>query len=230
MKRFLARHFPPSESYDPNDPKAKEFEEFLRANLDRLKYLGKFRNWFIINNQGVILDDKRPPPLDLGLKILEEAYKAVDIEKIADWLSKRLPENQLEESIHDSRLDVKAAFIKYVIDQVNRALPIWRLQLDIKNHNIDTDLPLKIPKDISDQFWKLAEDNRLAPVEMHGGGTTGKVRIYKNILDELYFHGVAHDQLPDLKTLAEFMNADYKKYGGYMTISADLAKISALTG
>ena len=139
-----------------------------------MKYLGKFRNWFIINNQGVILDDKRPPPLDLGLKILEEAYKAVDIEKIADWLSKRLPENQLEESIHDSRLDVKAAFIKYVIDQVNRALPIWRLQLDIKNHNIDTDLPLKIPKDISDQFWKLAEDNRLAPVEMHGGGTTGK--------------------------------------------------------
>ena len=68
MRRIIERNFPQSESWKEDDSKALEFKEFLRLNLDRLKALGDFRNWYIINNQDTILDEKRLPSLDLGLK------------------------------------------------------------------------------------------------------------------------------------------------------------------
>ena len=44
-----------------------------------------------------------------------------------EWLSLRLPENQLEESIEDNAVIVKRAFEKYIDEQFNKALPIWGL-------------------------------------------------------------------------------------------------------
>ena len=74
MRRLIARNFPQSESWKENDAKAQEFKEFLRINLPRLKALGDFRNWYVMNNQQEIIDEKRPLPLDLGLKILRAVF------------------------------------------------------------------------------------------------------------------------------------------------------------
>ena len=63
MRRIIERNFPQSETWKENDPAAIAFKEFLRMNLKRLKALGDFRNWFIYNNQELILDEARPPPL-----------------------------------------------------------------------------------------------------------------------------------------------------------------------
>ena len=92
MKRILERYFPKSETWNDDNPKAIEFKGFIRINLKRLKALGDSRNWYIMNYQQEILDDEsRPLPLDLGYKILEEAYKATG-KIIPEWLSLRLPE------------------------------------------------------------------------------------------------------------------------------------------
>ena len=94
MRRIIDRSFPRSESKKEDDPDAIKFREFMRTDLKRLKALGDFRNWYIINHQAEILDEKRPAPLDLGYKILKEAYKMVGREA-PEWTGYRLPENQL---------------------------------------------------------------------------------------------------------------------------------------
>ena len=113
MRRVIDRNFPKSEKWNETDPVAIEFKEYLRKNLKRGKPLEDFRNWFIFNNQETILDDGRPLPLDLGFRILEEAYKVAGRE-VPKWLSLRLPENQQEESIEDNTVIVKRAFEKYI--------------------------------------------------------------------------------------------------------------------
>jgi hypothetical protein len=85
MKRILSRHFPQSETWKDDNPTAIRFREFLRTNLKRLKALGDFRNWYIMNNQDTILDEKRPLPLDIGYKILTEAYTLASKE-MPEWL------------------------------------------------------------------------------------------------------------------------------------------------
>ena len=85
---------------------AAKFEEFIRVNLKRLKALGNFRNSYIMYHRTILDPETRPALLDLGLKILEEAY-AFTGQKLPDWIKLRLPENQLEESIEDNRVIVE---------------------------------------------------------------------------------------------------------------------------
>jgi hypothetical protein len=218
MRRVIARNHPQSETWREDDPKAVEFKEFLRINLPRLKALGDFRNWYIMNNQHEILDEKRPAPLDLGLKILKAAFEYAGIE-IPTWLlEERLPENQLEESIQDNDVIVKRAFEKYIDEQINRSIQIWRLKLG-------NDEKLELPEDISDRLVKLAESNLLPDVKK--SKTNFEVIIRKGILTELYNHGVTRDQLPNLKALADYMKANYRKSDGKMVIAATMAELTA---
>ena len=47
-----------------------------------------------------------------------------------EWLSSRLPENQLEESIEDNGVIVKRAFEKYIDEKISTLLlPYWRRTL-----------------------------------------------------------------------------------------------------
>ena len=210
MRRVIERNFPQSETWKENDPVAIEFKEFLRKNLKRLKALGDFRNWFIVNNQELILDEARPPPLDLGFKILSEAYKAAG-RIMPEWLSQRLPENQLEESIEDNSVIVKRAFEKY-IDEV--ILSFWRLQENKP----------ALPDEISDRLVKLAKSNLLPDVKERKDKFG--IIIRKGILTELYKQGVTRDQLPNLKALSDYMNAEYRKSDGNMVVDANLAQLT----
>jgi hypothetical protein len=168
-----------------------------------------------MNHQDGILDEPKPEPLDLGLKILEEAYKLAGLE-VPEWLSYRLPENQLEESIEDNAVIVKRSFEKYVDDQFNRALPLWRSQSEKGQ--------IEIPRDISDRLVKLAKDNLLPDIKVTQGYN---VIIRKGILTELYNHSVTKDQCPNLRALADYLGADFKKYNGNKVITADLATLTS---
>jgi len=217
MRRTIARNHPQSESWKEDDPKAQEFKEFLRVNLSRLKALGDFRNWYVMNHRDEILDDKRPAPLDLGLKILKAAFQYCGIE-IPTWLiEERLPENQLEESIQDNDVIVKRAFEKYIDEQVNRALQVWKLELDNGEK-------LRLDDDISDRLVRLAKDNLLPDVKYT---RNYEAIISKGILTELYSHGVTRDQLPNLKALADYMKSDYRKSDGKMVVAATTAQLTA---
>src|SRR5215475_8354947 len=126
MRRVIDRNFPRSESHREDDKVAKEFKEFPRANLNRLRHLGDFRNRFIMTNQELFLDEtKRPLPLDLGLKILTAAYETVG-RQMPEWFKMRLPECQLEESIEDNAVIVKRAFETYIDMNFRNSLSYWQ--------------------------------------------------------------------------------------------------------
>jgi hypothetical protein len=217
MRRIIERNFPQSESWKEDDKTAIQFKEFLRVNLHRLKPLGDFRNWYIMNNQDKILDEARAPPLDLGFKILEEAYKATGIEKIPDWLRLRLPENQLEESIQDNGVIVKRAFEKYINEQVNRAIQLWKAKTE--NGFVE------IPADISDRLCKLVRSNLLPDIKLT---KNWEVLIRKGFLTELYNYGVSRDQLPNLRALADYMKVNKENYrisNGTQVVAASIAQL-----
>ncbi len=215
MRRVIERNFPQSETYKENDSIAIEFKEFLRSNLKRLKPLGDLRNWYIVNKQEKILDEARPAPLDLGFTILSEAYKKVG-RAVPYWLSLRLPENQLEESIDDNGVIVKNAFEKYIIERLGIALSLWRSRKE----------PSKVSEHSTIKHWivELAYENLLPAIKKMNNG---EIIIRKGILDELYRQGVTRDQLPNLKALADYMGATYRKSEGNKVVACTETQLSA---
>ena len=84
----------------------------MRLNLHKLRSLGDFRNWYVMNHKDTILEaventDVRP--LDIGRKLIEIAYAYVGM-TVPEWLDELLPENQLEMSLNDGKVAVKNAF------------------------------------------------------------------------------------------------------------------------
>jgi hypothetical protein len=160
MRRVIDRNFPKSESYREDDEVAKKFKEFLRANLNRLRHLGDFRNWFIMNNQELFLDEtKRTLPLDLGLKILAAAYEMVG-RQVPEWFKMRLPECQLEESIEDNAVIVKRAFETYVDVSFRNSLSYWQ------RIEASEDKALKLPEETSLRLVRLVDSNLLPDIEI----------------------------------------------------------------
>jgi hypothetical protein len=218
MRRVIARNFPKSESKQENSPEALEFREFLRVNLPRLKALGDFRNWYVMNNQQEIIDEKRPPPLDLGLKILKAAFDYAGKDLPTWLLEERLPENQLEESIQDNDVIVKRAFEKYIDEQMRNALFVWREKLE-EEEKVD------IPNQISERLVKLARTKLLPDIRY--SERNWSVIISTGILTELYSRGVSKHQLPNLKALADYMNAQYGTNQGKKVIIGNKAQLAA---
>ena len=197
MRRIIDRNFPISESHKEDDPVAMKFKEFLRTNLGRLRHLGEFRNWFIMNNQELFLDEaKRPLPLDLGLKILTAAYEMAGRE-MPKWFNMRLAECQLEESIEDNSVIVKRAFETYIDVNLRNALSYWQ------RTESSADL-LLLRKETSLRLIKMIDSNLLPD---------------KGLLVELQKCGVTREQLPNLKALADYMNASFRKAHGNKVVS-----------
>jgi hypothetical protein len=218
MKRAITRYFSQSEIINDRDTKAKQFREFMRLNLSRLNALGIYRNWWIMTNQSEILDEKKSvPPLDLGLKILKAAFDYVNM-KIPQWLlEERLPEDELQESMEDNHIIVKRSFEKYIDQQLNAAIPIWRSKLVGEDK-------INIPNDISDRLIQLAKSNILPDIKYT---RNFEVIIRKGILEELYSYGVTAKQLPNLKALADYMRTSYRKSNGKAVVAASVAKLTA---
>jgi hypothetical protein len=200
---------------DPDDPITKLFEKFLNENLFKLKALGDFRNWYVINHQEIILREDKPAPLDIGLELLRAAYLYAGREKeIPDWLvSERIPETQLVESIQESDVIIKSALEKYTNEQVVKAMPIWRQE----------NPEFSLPKTITQRFIKLMQSDLLPDVKFN---KKSEILIGKGILNELYRHAVNKDQLTDLSSLANYMGGEYRKSDGRMYVAITESKLN----
>ena len=215
MRRTITRNHPKSEMVDPDDPITKLFEKFLNENLFKLKALGDFRNWYVINHQEIILREDKPAPLDIGLELLRAAYLYAGREKeIPDWLvSERIPETQLVESIQESDVIIKSALEKYTNEQVVKAMPIWRQE----------NPEFSLPKTITQRFIKLMQSDLLPDVKFN---KKSEILIGKGILNELYRHAVNKDQLTDLSSLANYMGGEYRKSDGRMYVAITESKLN----
>jgi hypothetical protein len=158
-----------------------------------------------MNNQELFLDEsKRPLPLDLGLKILTAAYGKAGRE-MPKWFNMRLPECQLEDSIGDNSVIVKRAFETYIDVNFRNSLSYWQ------RTEAPEDKLLALPEEVSLRLVKLVDSKLLADIKR---GNNGNIIIHKGILVELYKCGVTREQLPNLKALADYMDASFKKTHG----------------
>jgi hypothetical protein len=222
MRKVIDRNFARCESHKEDDPIAIKFKEFLRTDLIRERHLGEFRNWYVMNNQDIILDETRPLPLNLGLTILKSAYEKTG-RNMPEWFKLRLSENQLEESLGDSCVIVRRAFESYIDKCYKESLQFFRMQEPAIRDGESWVYP-KQPEEISDRFIKLVKNNLLADVKRSALNFSCIIR--KGILEELYRCGVTKDQLPNLRALADYMGADFKKSMGNKVVSIDDAALS----
>jgi hypothetical protein len=201
MKRIVDRYFDKSETKKEDDPMAVAFRQFLATELDNLHHLGDFRNWYVMNHQDEVLSSVREDKmtlLDLGTKMLAAAYECAGI-PMPDWLMTRhLPQNQLESSFVDNRIAIKNAFETLI-------------NVNLKNfnkHNIFDESHIQAA--VSNRVANLLDGKKL-PYMKRSRNDENKVIINTGILAELYKHGVTRDQLPNLKALADSMNAEYSR-------------------
>jgi hypothetical protein len=215
MRRTITRNHPKNEMVSPDDPITKLFETFLNENLFKLKALGDFRNWYVINHQEIILGENKPKPLNIGLELLRAAYSYAGREgEIPEWLvSERIPETQLVESIQESDVIIKSGLGKYINEQVIKAIPVWRQE----------NPEFELPKTITKRFIKLVKFDLLPDVKFN---KNSEILISKGILIELYRHGVSKDQLTDLKSLANYMNGEHRKSDGRMYVAITESKLN----
>jgi hypothetical protein len=201
MKRIIDRYFDKSETKKEDDPKAVAFRQFLTTELDNLHHLGDFRNWYVMHHQDEVLSSVREDKmtlLDLGTKILATAYEYVGI-PMPEWLkTRRLPQNQLESSFVDNMVAIKNAFETLI-------------NVNLKNFNKqDIFEQSHIQESISYRVANLLNGKKL-PYMKRSRNDENKVIIYTGILPELYKYGVTRDQLPNLKALADSINAEYSR-------------------
>jgi hypothetical protein len=118
-------------------------------------------------------------------------------------MTKLLEQKHLEESIEDNSVIVKRAFETYIDVNFRNALNFWQ------RTEAPEDKVLPLPKEISSRLVKLVDSNLLADIKR---AQNKNIIIHRGILVELYKYGVTTEQLPNLKSLADYIaGANYRK-------------------
>jgi len=202
MKRLAARYFADKETHLKDSQTAKDFDALL-SQLARLHPLGSFRNKFVMDNQRLVLD-KKLTPFEKAKKIAIAAYESAQM-LVPCWLvRKQLEQKHLEESIEDAKEAVRCAFENMIIDKLKT----------LKGINDLTAYPQS-----SLRFYTLVSNNMLPfarRIKEQGTGHkyTEFIAIDTGILGELYEYGITKEQLSNLKALADYIGASWKRTNG----------------
>jgi len=199
MKRVVARYFHDNETHFKDEQSAKRFDALL-SQLERLRPLGYFRNKFVMNNQTLILDRKLTP-FDKARKILIAACESAAT-LMPCWFRRQLEQNQLKESIIDSKEAVLDAFESLIIDRMK---------------NLKGTQDLTTYQNSTDRFINLV-DNRLLPfakrITDKAHEPTDRIAVYTGIVKELQEYGATREQLSNLRALADYMGARHHQSHG----------------
>jgi hypothetical protein len=165
-----------------------------------------------MDSQELILD-KKLTPFDKAKRIVIAAYESAQM-LVPCWLMKKqLEQKHLEESIEDNSVIVKRAFETYI--DVN--FRNWQ------RTEVPEDNALALPKEISSRLVKLVDSNLLPDIKR---AQNKNIIIYRGILVELYKCGVTTDQLPNLKALADYIGASYRKSNGNKVVACTGAQLA----
>jgi hypothetical protein len=151
--------------------------------------------------------------LDVGTEILSAAYQYAGMAMPQWFNTRRLLQNQMESSFADNRVAIKNAFETLINE-------------DLKNfnkHDIFEESDIK--EAVSNRVANLLNGRKI-PYMKRSRSDDSRIIINTGILSELYKHGVTRDQLPNLKALADLMNAEYSRNEHGAIIKANMDQIS----
>lgn len=186
-KRILVRQSLVKEMHNKNSDDAIEFDK-LKADFDKLYILGDFRNNFIMENQDIILD-KKQTPFEKSLTIIEAVYKKVG-KVIPDWLVKgQLEESNLEQILDDAKESVLDAIKNIIIREYRFAFKE------------------ETQSGYTNRLAKLIDGDHLSFA--YRQKSSDLFAINTGIIKRIYENGVTKEELPNLKILADYMNAKW---------------------
>jgi hypothetical protein len=216
MKRIKVRHFPTSETHLKQNIDAITYDKEILANLWKLRAIGKFRNWFVTNNQAIILDTKLTP-FEKARKILVDMYEyATGNDKaVPDWFSLELEQSLLEESLSDTKQAVITAFEDMIIDKV-RVLQGTNKFGEYKTiHDRLNDL---VSLDLLPFVKRVSSKTDHTP--------TNIMAFSNGVVAELQKYGVTGEQLPNLDAFANYFKCRLQKSHGKRTARITDAELS----
>jgi 16S rRNA G966 N2-methylase RsmD len=169
MKPVIDRHHPEEESISLTDPESIVCQEFMRVNLPKLGVLGDFRNWFVMNNQDLILDDKRPAPFEAKLAEGDSRDKLADyldvshgqldkMENIVQGVEQGLIPEEILERIDNGKTTINEAYKRVIKEEKKQELLKEKSKIDLPEtcqlYNMDfRDIDSEIPDNSIDLIF-----------------------------------------------------------------------------
>jgi len=221
VRRVIDKSFSQSEAHPESADKTKEFRLFAQTNFAKLAPIGAFRNWLVMNNQDSIfraINDVNIDTFTIGKNFWIYAYEYVGL-TAPEWLDKMLAIDQFENSIADTEVSVLNGFQSLI----NTCLKNFTGTKHFDNQE-DKEGAIIHALNMQERLKMVVESTLLPCIKEQK--TTDKYMIDKGILQELYKHGVTHDQLPNLKAFAEYLHIEYSKYGKKVMAKGSLSDIA----
>jgi hypothetical protein len=201
LRKFDVERFTYGEKIDLE--KEKIFENEMRPRLKKLKALGDFIIWHILNNR------LKEDPWKMAVEVLEEAYKYADM-KMPQWLypSQEEEYRASEEIVYeDMREIIRNYFIKKINEEYNKF--VGRIIVE-KPEGVSYRYEYKDRKeaDLKDRLMIVLQYN-LIPWMMYRQDKEGRIIIIitTGIMKELT---TLIGDIGGLKSVAELLGWEYK--------------------
>ena len=197
LRRFIKLSFTYGEKESIEERK-RLFSSTVRPQLHKLKALGKFISYYIIQNQ-VLKEDWE----SYAEELLETAYKTAEL-SVPDWVHLRYEERE-EDNTKQEILDyIYRMFINAYTQTFGRISPQTSLYGDENDSLLKRDIIVQVLR------------NRLIPgVYLKSKGDELYIVFAKKFVDELSSHFL---QVTNLKSLAEIFQWEY----GQVRVSSDV--------
>jgi hypothetical protein len=224
VKRVKTRYSSSREIHFTGTPEAIEYKNWVASNLKRLHVLGKFRNKFVMEYQGIIMNTELSP-FDKSLKIWRAIYESVNT-KLPEFFNKKLDENQMSDSVEDRKSDISGALQAWIVDKC-RSLDTNQGVKFIDDQPVGEHKILDQFKKSTDRLSRLIERNLIPYVK---SDSNSNIVFYRQIITDLKDrYGLKGLDLP---TLADSIpEARYGKFqDGYKVVKCTTQNLARFFG
>ena len=194
LKRLHIVKFSEEDRHQSNDPRTKEFADFIKSNRHKLKILGDWTVNYILDNRHELMLSKKYDTYQISDIVLRKFYEFAGV-PFPEWLTKWITETSLEELDTDEESTIRSVLFDYVHKTIqNNARIFTPMDLGKTKINLDARIGLCIDNDLSSFVRKVSNQD--------------KYHIDSSILQ------LFNDKLPELtlKKLGEKMGFSYKTY------------------
>lgn len=197
-RRFLHYYYPRDD--EPTEIECKEFELFLKPNLNALGTLGDFTVDYLLSKQEIIINEENDWPV-IARTVLEEFCKAVDM-PLPNWVDMIAVGDQIEDVEAEEKQIIRSFFVKKINDAFSRN---YRAIQPRDDQGVDSATNKNKP---IEERLNFSLDNQLIPFMRRKNVDSGEILVTIDILKEMKSDGIGY--IHHLTDLARMLGAEIK--------------------
>jgi hypothetical protein len=204
---FRARIIPIrfTSAYETSDTEKKEFNEWLKNNVDKLGIIGDFAANYILKHQDILKNDWR----EIGGIILAELYNEARKPQ-PEWINYIVDESQIANAKEDLRLELRAFFLNEINNIYTKHKRTFEDDDGIKHDSLE------------ERVTFCCRLNLIPFLLLHKEGNN--IIITSDVIKELRRNKI--DQIASLAELARILGFDYETVWTGRSVKAAHGKIS----